>query len=415
MNYSREVERLRELAKAAADKYEDKKNTERIKRYKDINSLKHRPPPVHIHIPAHASEDLFQLTGKLKTMDVSLAGYEKWLLQILLRDEVLGDDIPVQPTVYTGFSCHVTGWMDGHKTVKMGSDLKSSFFEPCLNDADDLQKIKEPILIHNRIKSEENFEKACDIFGGILPVVMGYPYLSTYGWGDSVIDHLMEMRGNVQFYYDLTDNPEFIHAAMRKMTDCKLRLLKQFENEKMFVLNNCGWGVGSTSAGYTDELPGINYDPCHVRTCDLWGFAHAQELSEVSPAMLEEFILPYQAELLNGFGLVAYGCCEAMENKIESVSRYIKNLRMISISPFTNHEKAAEKCKGKFVYAWKPQPSYMIDFNEEQIADDLTRTLTVTKDCCVTVTLMDVYPYGGDVRRFKRYREIAHNVINKLF
>ena len=126
-------------------------------------------------------------------------------------------------------------------------------------------------------------------------------------------------------------------------------------------------------------------------------------------------MLPYQAQLINRFGLSLYGCCEAMEDKIGAVERHIHNLRMISVSPYSNPEKVAEKCRGKYVFAWKPHPAFMAGFQTSSAQADLERTLTAAKACCVTVTLMDVYDYGGDPGRFRQWVQMARAAARRIF
>ena len=50
--------------------------------------------------------------------------------------------------------------------------------------------------------------------------------------------------------------------------------------------------------------------------------------------------MQYDRQWLSRFGLTHYGCCEPVHNKIDML-RTIPNLRRISISPWTDLEKAA--------------------------------------------------------------------------
>ena len=164
-----------------------------------------------------------------------------------------------------------------------------------------------------------------------------------------MVDEIAELRGLDQLFYDLLDAPEFIHEIMEFMTQGKLRLMEQYKAQEVMYLNNKGNYLGACGFAYTDELPTDRFDPQHVRPHNLWGFAQAQELSSVSPEMLEEFFLPYMQRLTKDFGLLLYGCCEPMENNIQLVKKYFKNLRAFSIGPFTNHAKAAPQIKGDYV------------------------------------------------------------------
>ena len=80
--------------------------------------------------------------------------------------------------------------------------------------------------------------------------------------------------------------------------------------------------------------------------------------SEVSPEMHEEFDTTPMKPLLERYGLVYYGCCEPLHNKIDIV-RKIRNVRKISISPWANKEMAAAKIHGDYVFSAKPNPAYV--------------------------------------------------------
>jgi hypothetical protein len=68
--------------------------------------------------------------------------------------------------------------------------------------------------------------------------------------------------------------------------------------------------------------------------------------------MVDEFILPYQMQILEKFGLNYYGCCEAMDYKFDIIKK-IHNLRKVSVSPFTNVKIAAEKLEDRYIAEWK--------------------------------------------------------------
>jgi hypothetical protein len=420
MSSEKDITRIRELARRVKDIAGTEKNQRLIAAYQAINSLNLVPPPVHFFPPYNAIDEHFELRD-CRVEDPFLRYHEAQMLQIIRRDEKLGDDQPAMEIMYSGYVQNVSPWMDNIKyhhftTLDHGREMPKSYFEPCLVDEGDFEKMKPRVLSYNREKTKKNYERLAEAVGGILPVVMGEPFNgSCFGWGENLMSEYVVMRGLEQTYYDFYDHPDLIHRAMGFMMESKKAVMQQREEENMLCLNNTGLRIASSSIGYTSELPAPGYDPSHVRKCDLWGHADVQELSEVSPEMLEEFVMPYEAELLNGFGLVCYGCCEPMEHKIAVAERYIKNLRMISFNPFTDYARAAEQCRGKYVCAWKPSSAYMINFNEEENRNYLRDNLKLMKGCCVTITLEDTLSYGNDLSRFKRWVEIAREVVNGLY
>jgi len=288
-------------------------------------------------------------------------------------------------------------------------------FEPCLLEYGQINDMNLPEFTYDEKTTERNYQRLCDCCGDILNVVKGQPYASFYGWGESMIDHLVEMRGLEQIYYDLADNPEWVCAVMEFMTRGKLRLLDSCREAGLLISNNCEMNIGSTSPGYTNELPALETDQQPVSEKELWGYAQAQEFSEVSSEMLEKFILPYQARIINRFGLSCYGCCEAMENKIDAVAKHIKNLRMISISPFADALIAAEKCRNRFVYAWKPQPSHFVNWDEEALKEDFVSHIPNAKGCCLTISMMDNFYFDRDQSRYRQWVQMARKMVDKYY
>lgn len=401
--------RLRDLAKRVKEAADSPAETEKRERIKRLNSLERVRPPVFLGFTGEMMEGFlpFDKTVSIES-DPLFKGVEYWLCWRIFRSAELGDDMPVSDVFHTPVDFSVSDWMDGYSRVLMNADKTSRRFEPCLKEFSDFKRMRKPILTVNWKSSDEAYEKVCDAIGDILRIVKGSPFFQTVGWGESIIDQFAEMRGLEQLYYDMVDNPGFVHEVMAFMTDAKLELLSEYKRQGLFVMNNGDNHIGSSSVAYTDELEPLPGEA--VIEKNLWGFAHAQELSDVSPAMLEEFVLPYQARIINRFGLSLYGCCEPNEDKIGVISKYIHNLRMVSISPFVNHEKAAEVIGGRYVYAWKQHPGLIASFDPQAIENDLRRTLDITRGCRVAILMLDAFEYGNDLTRFAKWIDIAKRV-----
>lgn len=403
---------LRDLARQIKDIAKSAEEIEKRERFKTINSLKRVKPPVLLGITGEIMEHFLPYKDSVQIeSDPFFQGIEYWLRWRLARREKLGDDAPVSDIFHTAIDYTVTGWNDKYHSVRMNADKSGSRFEPCLINYSDINKLSKPHLTIRQKTTDETYNKVCDAIGDILRVVKGSPFTQTIGWGESMIDQYVEMRGLEQTYYDMIDEPDFIHEVMEFMTTAKLELLDEFRKHGLLVMNNEDNHIGSSSLGYTDILetkPGEA--PCEK---NLWGFAQAQELHNVSPDMLETFVLPYQARIINRFGLSLYGCCEAIENKVEVISRYITNLRMISVSPFANHETAAEKIGSKYVYAWKQHPGFISNFEPEAIEKDLARTLVITEKCNVVILMLDAFEFGNDYSRFRKWIDIAKRTVEK--
>ena len=110
---------------------------------------------------------------------------------------------------------------------------------------------------------------------------------------------------------------------------------------------------------YAEELADPAPTPRPVTRKQLWGFCAAQEFTLVSPAMHDEFMLQYQLPILEKFGLVAYGCCEDLTEKIDML-RQIPNLRRIAVTPLANVRRCAEQIGTDYVFSWRPNPAEMV-------------------------------------------------------
>ncbi len=128
-------------------------------------------------------------------------------------------------------------------------------------------------------------------------------------------------------------------------------------------------------------------------------FGLAQVFSTVSPKMFKEFEVDYTSRICERFGLVYYGCCDPLDNKMNEV-RLIPNVRKISMSPWVNQEKGAENIGTEFVFSRKPNPALLAtkSFNSEQIYEDLLKTIKICKKYCQGIHSFRLYFLGEWVK-----------------
>jgi hypothetical protein len=132
--------------------------------------------------------------------------------------------------------------------------------------------------------------------------------------------------------------------------------------------------------------------------------------------MFAEFILPYQAPIARRFGLLYYGCCEALERRFHAVRDAMPNLRKVSVAPWADPETMAAKLGRNFVYCRKPNPTLVCapGFDEAAIREDLRRTLRAAGTLNLEIILKDTHTIHGDVRRIPRWVEIAREEIARM-
>jgi hypothetical protein len=416
---TREIHELRNLAKKVLEISQHPVQKENIALWKSLNSLKRVRPLILCTVPGEIWSELIP-EAALAIEDPYYRRIELELRKRIYKWEYIKDDDVITSRIYVPVIHAVSDWVDGRIRPYTGDARHSGKFEPCIEHFDDLKKLKYPQLQVDKKLSLELLEKTQDILGDILRVVDGAPYTagnyhSTLGWGTSLIDILVEMRGLEKVYMDLYDNPDFIHEAMELLYKGTEHIFDRFEEENILRRNNGESVVGPGGLGFTDELP---EDGCGnekpVTTGVLWGYAQAQEFSEVSPEMLEEFVLPYQSKMLKRFGLNYYGCCEPNDKKWKIIKNHIPNLRAVSVSPWADHETAVEEIGNNYVYSWKPNPSTMITtFNEDFIRSEIDRVFRMTKDCCVAVSLRDTQNIEGNPSRLAKWTAIAKEIASE--
>jgi hypothetical protein len=254
------------------------------------------------------------------------------------------------------------------------------------------------------------------MIGDELTVISGKPfhagdYHKSLGWGPSCIDVLCELRGLHQLYMDFVLNPDFVHDAMRFLMNGTLDLLVKLESEGILYPNANETVIGSGHTGYVDDLPEQADGAGNTALKQLWGFSQAQELVHVSPEMVDEFIYPYQAKILELFGLTYYGCCEQNDNKFKAIKERMPNIRAIAVSPWVQHEKAVEEIQDNYVYSWKPNPTSMIaSFSEDYIREETRRVLEITRGCHVAIALRDTQTLYGKPERLAAWTRITKEV-----
>lgn len=244
--------------------------------------------------------------------------------------------------------------------------------------------------------------RAEEYFGDALPVRL----TGTLRW-EALWDRITFIRGAEVVLYDLMDRPEFLHALMRKLVDIELNTIDQYERENLFEAEGALCHCVET---YCDELPKPGYDPNHVRAADCWASGAAQIFSEVSPAMHDEFEIEYLKAIYARFGLVNYGCCESLHNKI-GIIRKLPNVRAISASPWANVDIEAEAMGSDFVMARKPNPAFVAfeRMDEAVIRNEIRATL----DACrrngtpVLFVLKDLTTVRNHPERLDRWYQIA--------
>jgi hypothetical protein len=129
--------------------------------------------------------------------------------------------------------------------------------------------------------------------------------------------------------------------------------------------------------------------------------------------MFDEVYLPYIAEVANMFGLSYYGCCEALDDRIEYVSKALPNLRTVSVSGWNDLYKIGEFLGNDYVYSRKPTPSFLSGKNPnwDSLKKDIVDTFNSAKDGSLEIVVRDVYDIDGDMTRISKWVDMTRNII----
>jgi hypothetical protein len=124
-----------------------------------------------------------------------------------------------------------------------------------------------------------------------------------------------------EFWWQSPDGSQVLMAYLR---DDKVALFRFMEKEGLLDINTDTQMAGPRAYGYVSGLPDSGHTGPLVLK-DLWGWAESQESVNISPAMFKEFVLPYLADLSTMFGLVYYGCCEPVHDRLGLIMEAIRD------------------------------------------------------------------------------------------
>lgn len=397
---------IRDLAKQVAEIADMPIMAERRELWKKHNSLQPARPMILI-FPEGSWEELLPHSG-MKCQDDKARGIEWSLRSRIYYYEHFQDDTVIEKEWIVSKSIHNSGWGLSERHIPSTEARGSWHFDPVIHEPADLKKLRIPEITYDEEASERNLMEAQELFGDILDVKQKGV--------SSISFHLMSqytgLRGLEEVMVDMYDNPGMLHDAMAFFEEGHRHIVKQYVDMNLLSLNNDSTYHNSGGNGYTDELPGPGFDPDWVRLCDIWGSAEAQQMAQVSPEMHAEFIMQYEKRLLEPFALTGYGCCEDLTRKMGDVFT-IPNIRRISIAPSANVVACAEMLQDKYIFSWKPQPSYLVAFNPQVVRDYIKHTLDVTKGCVVEMILKDTHTCEHHPERFDEWSRIARELVEE--
>jgi len=408
-----EVKTLQELAKKYMHYASLSVHSEKMKLWKALNSGKMERPLVIIsQLPWNELNINDELTCIVK--DEYFRKIEWQLRSLIYKWEHCPADMVLEPYVSIPKVVNNSGYGLAVSEVTLENEMKnvaSHKYNNQLKTIDDILKIKDMNITYDATLTMSCFEYAKNIFHGIAPVkLQGGVSINLGIW-----DQLSEWMGIEDIYYDIVDRPEFIHEILNRITDATLAGIKQAND---LCVYNDNENTCHCSYIYTDELlPDFGAGKGSISN-NCWSFGMAQLFTSVSPSVTEEFELPYITKLAKHFGMIYYGCCDRLDDRLDIVKR-IPNVKKVSCSPWSDKTRFAHNIGTELIMSYKPNPAFLAapTFDEETVRLDLTETCILAKENNVNleIILKDISTVLLSPKRLTKWGEIATDVINNIY
>lgn len=412
----REQDILRSLAETIARIAADPVNGDNARAWRQLNALAPEARPL-VWINEIPWGEM-NVDGELDLhCETPLArGIEGEFRRTIYQWRHLRGHMVVEPAYYCPLAIADTGFgirQEGvnNPTGPVGA-IVSQEFTPQITCLDDVDKIRNPEISHDANASAERLGAMRELFAGILEV---RPRGVAHQWF-TLWDNLIRWYGVQEAMMDFILNPELVHAALQRLLDACLSRLDQQISLGLLSPTNGPMRVGSGGYAFSDELPACDGLPGSVGPGQQWGCANAQILSEVSPAMHEEFSLRYDRQWLERFALTYYGCCEPLHLKM-GILESIPNLRKISMSAWADPARMAEEGRGRYVLSYKPNPAIFASdthWHPEWAYRELAETLEKTRGSKVEIIMKDISTVKFQPRRLWEWAELAVAVADRF-
>lgn len=397
---------LRELGKELTEVAAQPEQQIKKEKWRQHTSLKGNTPMIFVH-PDGAWRELLPPNSLLCESDYAKE-IEYQLRYRLIRSKYLPDDVPVENELQIKKVIHNSWWGVEPKRVQSSSSTGAWHYLPIIETPSDWKKLSMPMLTLDQAETQKRFDAANEALGNILPITL----IGETNFSFHMMHWYCDFRGLENMMTDLIEEPEMVHDTIRFFTEGVKSMLKQYEKYNLISLNNNNTFHYTGGIGYTNDLPSKDFDPNKVRLIDVWGAAEAQEFSSVSPSMHEEFILAYEREILELFGLNGYGCCDDLGKKLDNVLK-IKNLRRVAICPWADISDFTPRLKKEYIMTWKPQPAFLAfdEMNIQGIKEELESGITKANGGILELVLRDTHTCRNQPERFTKWIKLARAAI----
>jgi hypothetical protein len=334
------------------------------------------------------------------------------LLSNTVNHELFGDDTVVRDYIpvrlYSYFKPFNIEVKAEHATMQNGETSLGHHFIPSIHDLErDFHKLGKSTFGINSEATQKEMDWKNEMIGDIIPVRQSA--FSLYSCLSQHIVHIMDME---TMFMSMYDYPDLFHKMMDMVTSDTIAMFDLLEAEGVLraTAEDCVLSQGSYC--YTDELYS---DGTGLRTNEIWGYMDSQESAGLSPDMFMEFFAPYYRRIIDRYGLLSYGCCEAVDSIWDCFLSKLGNLRKLSVSAWSDEAYIGEKLNGRnIVYMRKPTPNLLsigAVLDEDEVKKDITKTITAAKNCRLEIIQRDVYKINGTYEKVRRYVELIRQCV----
>jgi hypothetical protein len=403
-----DTDTLRGLAARCREIADSEANLTKKRLWTEVNDLCHSGPPLLLVSPEGAWREItpsFPVACKSQ----SAQGWERSLRSRIYQHDIIQDDATFEPTFSVPRAMRVSNYGIDFKQTQSNESGGAYHDEPVLTNLDsDLDKLRFRSIEVDTDTSDANFTLASETFGDLLDI----QFSPSYWWTCGLTWEAIKLWGLENLMISMYDCPDGLHRLMKFLSDEMLNFITFFEKEELLGYNSGSNGVGSGGLGCTTDLPSRDTPiSAPVTLKQMWGFGESQETVGISPDMFGEFIFPHQRPLLERFGLVYYGCCEASETRWKYISQ-IPTLRTVSVAPWSDQATCAQLLGRNFVYARKPNPSPVcVNFNEAEIRKEFEETKTHAGTLNTAMILKDTNTVENEPDRLARWVSIGREIL----
>lgn len=408
---SAEKECIRELSREVAEIAHSDKMQKRRQFWARHNNLeKVERPPVMCR-PVGAWDELVTQESLLNSAPL-LRDVEFQLRQRLYKNSIDDDEV-IDPWVIipaAHLEDYSTMWGINIDPIRPEQSKGAFHFKPEIVDEADIEKLKIPDWNFDESKTEQNYQQVSELLDDRLAVLISYQRLfsaSLTYWG-------AYMRGIEQMMYDCVDRPQWLHRFIKFLSDATIEHWKALEEHGHICRND--YSLPNDRCFSCKTFPSDDFDPAHVKTKDLWFFGDAQEFTLASPAQWDEFVLSYQAPIFEMFGLIKYGCCESMVGRLEILKAKVPNLRIVTVSPWSDIEYSAEQCQKDIIMEIRPKPTdVLMNWGQDEIKKDIQGKMELAGDTIYEFDLQDIETVNGNPEILTTWVRIAKEVGADLY